>query len=451
MVGFDAIDFEKIMKQIEFADLTEKQITDLLKALQKKSQTLSIKRGKLTQEERLFFLCCNQQRSFAKGEDTGKIVCPECNSVYVVKNGSVRGMQRYKCKVCGKFFGASYGTLVYNSKLSINQWLTFIRLTIQGESCRTISREMGINKTTVLHNRHRMCSSIKQFSHNNDDFISLAEVDEFYYPLSFKDKKDPKFFLENLGRMPHTHMSLKQRIEYVEKAGYKFPFLTNLEDNERERRYELSAFVDAEALSSQSKFSRAINEMTSNEKVVKVLKTLKEQPKKLRGISHQQVCCLTCVDSSQNHFLEATCVGKVEPKHIEKNLLSSLKDNVRLVTDGLRAYKTVANKHNIPLHQVPSSKHSKDGYNLALLNGYHRNLSVFLRQYYGVSSKYLDYYLALFYWKEKSKSLTYEEQAYEILTLLANQGKKIPLHKLKDREYSFDLKGILGNYKPCYS
>ena len=47
--------------------------------------------------------------------------------------------------------------------------------------------------------------------------------------------------------------------------------------------------------------------------------------------------------------------------------------------------------------------------------------------YHGVSSKFLDYYLALFYWIEKNKDKSYLDQAYDIITLLSNQTKKIPL------------------------
>ena len=63
--------------------------------------------------------------------------------------------------------------------------------------------------------------------------------------------------------------------------------------------------------------------------------------------------------------------------------------------------------------------------------------------YDGVSSKFLDYYLALFYWIEKNKHKSYLEQAYDIITLLSNQAKKIPLNKFKDKPITFDLKGIL--------
>lgn len=67
----------------------------------------------------------------------------------------------------------------------------------------------------------------------------------------------------------------------------------------------------------------------------------------------------------------------------------------------------------------------------------------FMYLYHGVSSKFLDYYLALFYWIEKNKDKSYLDQAYDIITLLSNQTKKIPLAKFKGKPISFDLKGLL--------
>jgi len=115
-----------------------------------------------------------------------------------------------------------------------------------------------------------------------------------------------------------------------------------------------------------------------------------------------------------------------------------------LITDSHRAYRTVANKHKIPLKQIPSGKHTSGGYSLGHINGYHHNISDFMYLYHGVSSKFLDYYLALFYWIEKNKNKSYLEQAYDIITLLSNQAKKIPLNKFKDKPISFDLKGMLS-------
>lgn len=146
------------------------------------------------------------------------------------------------------------------------------------------------------------------------------------------------------------------------------------------------------------------------------------------------------VRESERHY----SVGRIQPTHIEQALVPHFSKDTVLVADSHRAYKTVANKHKIPLKQIPSGKHTSGGYSLGHINGYHHNISDFMYLYHGVSSKFLDYYLALFYWIEKNKDKSYLDQAYDIITLLSNQTKKIPLAKFKDKPISFDLKGLLG-------
>jgi hypothetical protein len=243
--------------------------------------------------------------------------------------------------------------------------------------------------------------------------------------------------------MPYTHRNYKQKLEYIEKQGFDSAFLQVLNDNEEQVRNELLNYVNCDDLKSQEKFSNALNSMDT-EKIIQVLKTLSEQQKKKRGISNQQICCLSCIDRNNNHFLQTVCVGRIWASHIEKALLPHFTEDTVLITDSHRAYKIVANKHKIPLKQIPSGKHTSGGYSLGHINGYHHNISDFLYLYHGVSSKFLDYYLALFYWIEKNKNKPYLEQAYDIITLLSNQAKKIPLNKFKYKPISFDLKGMLS-------
>ena len=436
MADFNS-NFNDIQKQIAVADLTAEQIQALVSALQNRRSA----RPQLTKEEKVFFQCCREHRSYANEKDLDTVVCPHCGSVKSIKHGTRNGRQRYLCKDCGKTFGDTNGTVAFRSKLSVGKWIEFIKLTLQGESCRTIAKELGINKQTALHNRHRVCSVLHQLVSNQDDFRSLAESDEYYYPLSFKDVKDPMFFLVTLGRMPYTHLSYEKKIEYVENQGFDIDFLHKYIKNEEQNKDELLDYVKLGDLKSQERFSNAINGLET-EKIIQVLKTIHEQQKKKRGISNQQVCCLSCVDTNNNHFLQSVCVGRIQPVHIEKTLVPHFTEDTVLVTDSHRAYRTVANKYKIPLNQIPSGKHTSGGFHLGHINGYHHNISDFMYLYHGVSSKFLDYYLALFYWVEKNKHKTYLEQAYDIITLLANQTKKIPLAKFKYKPISFDMKRL---------
>ena len=151
MADFNS-NFNDIQKQIAVADLTAEQIQALVSALQNRRSA----RPQLTKEEKVFFQCCREHRSYANEKDLDTVVCPHCGSVKSIKHGTRNGRQRYLCKDCGKTFGDTNGTVAFRSKLSVGKWIEFIKLTLQGESCRTIAKELGINKQTALHNRHRV-------------------------------------------------------------------------------------------------------------------------------------------------------------------------------------------------------------------------------------------------------------------------------------------------------
>ena len=68
MFGYD-YKFTDIQKQIAVADLTDEQIQELFNLLQTK------KRGKpeLTKEEKAFFQCCREHRSYANNKDVDTV------------------------------------------------------------------------------------------------------------------------------------------------------------------------------------------------------------------------------------------------------------------------------------------------------------------------------------------------------------------------------------------
>ena len=436
-----------ITRQIVFGDLSESELEDIFKVVQaerNKRKGIVSTRAKydLSEEQKALLTCCVENRNYNISGNADKVVCPICGSEHIVKYGFNKGRQRYKCKDCGKLFGATDGTVAYKSKLSAETWIELIKYVLQGESCRFIAKNLHINKTTVLYNRHRIATVLRQLDYNKDDFSSIAEVDEYYYPLSFKDKKNPLFFLETLGRLPFTHRSELERYAYVEKQGYSPVFVDTIFDHEKICKNELLFHVEVNDLKTQVKFSRAVNDM-EQPKIFDVLKTLKGQPKRKVGISNQQVCILTCIDTNGNIFAKPVCVGRISPTHIEKALLSHLNSDTHLVSDSHSAYKTVANKHKIPINQIPSGKHTSGGYHLGHINGYHHNISDFLHGFYGVSTKYLPLYIVLQIWKEKHKNLTLQEQAYEIINLLSMQANKIPLGRFKDIPIAIDMKGML--------
>lgn len=63
-----------------------------------------------------------------------------------------------------------------------------------------------------------------------DNFVDIAECDEYYVPVSFKGKRATDFFSNTLDRMPRHHMTYEEKIEWLLKNGF-FDKLQN--DSER--------------------------------------------------------------------------------------------------------------------------------------------------------------------------------------------------------------------------
>ena len=99
MSGFNS-NFNDIQKQISFANLTDEQIQELMSILQTKRNV----KPKLTKEERVFYQCCREHRSYSANQDTDTVFCPVCGSIKIIKNGTKNVRQRYKCKDCAKTF-----------------------------------------------------------------------------------------------------------------------------------------------------------------------------------------------------------------------------------------------------------------------------------------------------------------------------------------------------------
>jgi transposase-like protein len=66
--------------------------------------------------------------------------CPECASDEVSKNGNKEGKQRYICRLCGKSYGKTTGTVMYNSHCGEAVWNTVISDTVSGVSIEELSK-----------------------------------------------------------------------------------------------------------------------------------------------------------------------------------------------------------------------------------------------------------------------------------------------------------------------
>ena len=72
--------------------------------------------------------------------------CPSCGSIYYVKNGKIRGKQRYKCYDCG----CTYTQSTWNGRLLTDKQRA-VKNYLKGLSSREIKKKINIPDTTVLY------------------------------------------------------------------------------------------------------------------------------------------------------------------------------------------------------------------------------------------------------------------------------------------------------------
>lgn len=138
----------------------------------------------------------------AKQLDNKQASCPRCGSIKYVKNGSSKGVKRYKCKACKRSFTAYTGTWLahIHKKELLIPYLKLMKLDL---SLDKIKEKLKINKKTALDWRHKISASVSNIE--NDVFTGITESDETFFLHSNKGSK-------KLNRKPRKRgKSVKKR------------------------------------------------------------------------------------------------------------------------------------------------------------------------------------------------------------------------------------------------
>ena len=87
--------------------------------------------------------------------------CPHCASAGAVSRGKARGRRRYRCKACGKTFGALTGTALSGLHHK-ERWLAFGASLGAGETIREAAERCRIAPSTAHRWRHRFLAAVRQ-------------------------------------------------------------------------------------------------------------------------------------------------------------------------------------------------------------------------------------------------------------------------------------------------
>ena len=112
-----------------------------------------------------------------------RLACPHCHSRQLHRHGRVHGLQRYRCKQCGRTHNALSGTAL--ARLRHKEcWLDYLGGMLDSRSIRRSANELGVAAATSFRWRHRFLKVSK------DDrphcLTGIAEADEMYVLESHK-------------------------------------------------------------------------------------------------------------------------------------------------------------------------------------------------------------------------------------------------------------------------
>ena len=135
-----------------------------------------------------------------KQNNCTELVCPHCNSKYIVKNGKNKDKQRYKCKNCRKSFIPETNTPIYYSKKDISIWIQYLECLFGQNSLKACAEKCKISVSTAFFWRHRILDAIREIT-NKQVLKDKIQCDETYFNESFKgNHKNSKFVMP---RKPH--------------------------------------------------------------------------------------------------------------------------------------------------------------------------------------------------------------------------------------------------------
>ena len=139
------------------------------------------------------------------GEEAHRIVeervqwlasCPHGCGVRVVRNGMARGLQRYKCRDCGRTFNALTGTPLARLRYR-ERWLDQAQALIDGLSITKASQHLDVARSTAFRWRHRFLALPHHVKAGHLD--GIVEADE---TCMLKSCKGPHQRRRDLRRKP---------------------------------------------------------------------------------------------------------------------------------------------------------------------------------------------------------------------------------------------------------
>lgn len=157
-----------------------------------------------------------------------------------------------------------------------------------------------------------------------------------------------------------------------------------------------------------------------------------------RGISHEQVCVLVAMDRNGHILCNNAGMGRITAKQIDDVIGDYISPNSLLCSDSAKNYISFAKLKGLEHKQVNASKKKyviEKIYHIQHVNSYHGRLKAWINLHFkGVSTKYMENYLAWSRFLELNKSLDKMELKRTLLTHVLATNKATTVNSLRPKK-----------------
>ena len=304
-----------------------------------------------------------QSAGEAAGAFTDKVEkCPHCGGLHFVKNGRRNGKQAYICRVCGKTFVSTTGTVRYRSHQSRAVWQDAISDTLNGVSLQKTADRLNISTDVAFDIRHKIMLAMEQDVTAETEAAkaaaaAAAEAAEMVLPsdLGLTSEETPSASEEAEEAAPRVIKEMDETFVLESYKGSKLP-----EDFWRKPRKHGA---------------------------------VAQKP----GISSEQICICASVDRNGNAYARTVNRAKPSIEELKEVFDGRLTPDTLALCDGLKGYKPLCADAGCSMLDVNKvSKEESALINLNTVNGFHSMIKEVLHRYRGVATKYQNRYNALF-------------------------------------------------------
>ena len=167
-----------------------------------------------------------------------------------------------------------------------------------------------------------------------------------------------------------------------------------------------------------------------------------------RGISNHKICITSGIDENDNMFFEVAGTSSVTSKMIKNTVVPKICNPKKIITDCKSSYESVAKENHWILKQIKSGTYAdEENNNLANINSLHQQLTLYLSNFRGVSTKHLQEYLDLFcFLKYLNWTIEYDEQLKEFKNKICVKNTTVNYKNVCNNYSIFNFNEIYKNY-----